>query len=239
MLGLAFASIALAAPAATRAQGQGVVPTSNVQTGWAEVVTVTPKWLVLRNPQGQQFPVALSKDHVGLFVIRWPTTPDRLSAQAVIEANGYEVGNNQIRTDHIDVFENDAKGLLGGYWPSVTTLTAGGVVVTPYNVNPNYAYLGYDYLNAVLNTNGMPNRVHVVAPVISALPMVVAVGNNNTMSILPAPAGLTLTQVTNGSSSFVRKGDLAYYVSTGTTPKSLLLTQLVIYKPMPLNQFVP
>src|SRR5438874_1362942 len=47
------------------------------QGEWAEVVTVTAKWMVLMNQQGQQFPVAIN--NIGLFVIRWPTTLDKVA----------------------------------------------------------------------------------------------------------------------------------------------------------------
>src|SRR5437868_6325008 len=54
--------------------GEAVRPPST--RGWAEVVTITPKWLVLQNEQGQQLPVPLND--IDLFVIRWPITADRI-----------------------------------------------------------------------------------------------------------------------------------------------------------------
>jgi len=37
----------------------------------------------------------------------------------------------------------------------------------------------------------------------------------------------------------MRKGDLVYFVPQEATPKSLNLTELVVYKKMPQSQFVP
>jgi hypothetical protein len=48
-----------------------------------------------------------------------------------------------------------------------------------------------------------------------------------------------MTQVTAGSASFVQPGDLAYVLVTGRGPKSLTLSELVVYKRIPLSQFAP
>jgi hypothetical protein len=49
-----------------------------------------------------------------------------------------------------------------------------------------------------------------------------------------------MTEVTAGVPSFVRPGDIAYVVPLldRTTPRSLVLAQLVIYKTVPVEAFV-
>ena len=70
-------------------------------------------------------------------------------------------------------------------------------------------------------------------------PLRLNVPGNNIATVLPASGNISMTQVTRGSSSFAKKGDLAFMMPMEVTPKSLVLSQLVLYKKIPLNQFVP
>lgn len=205
---------------------------------WAEVLSVTPKWLVLRNAQGQQIPVSLGRDGVDMFVVRWPTTPDRLRLGSILEVTGLDVGTNTVQTDHVDVFEADARGLLAGPWPFVASYN-GDQPIAPYTADQRVATLGYDLLNANLDASRQPARLHAVAEFAGVDPLRMFVGGNNTLSVAPSPNGLTLTQVTGGSATYVKPGDLAYYVPAAATPRALALSQLIIYKAMPLDRFTP
>ena len=41
------------------------------QGAWGEVINATPRWLVIQNHSGQQFPIAL--EDIGEFLVRWPS----------------------------------------------------------------------------------------------------------------------------------------------------------------------
>jgi len=227
-------------------QGQTFIP----QTGgflappmnsgaWAEVITATPKWLVIQNADGQQFPVSLSRQDIGLFVVRWPTTPSRLTPNSVVEVAGIDLGSNRVLSGHLDVFEPDAQSLLGGYWPSVLAITAAGRVQTPYAADQNASYNGWDAVYLISGEAPMPSRYHIVAPVGSVDPMTLAVGNGNFYAIVPPTGGTHMSRVTLGSANYVRPGDLVYFIPVQATAKGLVLSQLVVYKDIPFDQFGP
>src|SRR4051794_14172420 len=71
--------------------------------GWAEVIAATPRWLVIQNERGQQFPLEISK--IGLFPVRWPAGPERLAIGTLAEIVGVDLGANRIEADHVDLFE--------------------------------------------------------------------------------------------------------------------------------------
>jgi hypothetical protein len=79
----------------------------------------------------------------------------------------------------------------------------------------------------------IPPRLHAVGQVIGQAPLRLGVPGNSVVTILPSPAGLTMTQVTPGSYSLVRPGDMAYFVPATANVKSLGLSQLVVYKVVP------
>ena len=206
---------------------------------WAEVLSVTPKWLVLQNQRGQQFPVSLARENIRLFVIRWPVDLNRISPRAVVEVTGIDLGTNRIRADHLDVFDADAINLVGSNWPAVTRIVGQGTVLRQYTVDPDDLYNGYDFLNSVTGGPNVPDRLHVVAPVAGFNPFRLATGGNNQLGILPGGNGLFMTQVTPGSSGLIKAGDLVYFIPIQAGPKSLSLAQLVVYKRMARDQFVP
>ena len=86
---------------------------------------------------------------------------------------------------------------------------------------------------------GIPARLYAVGTVAGLNPLRLNVPGNNFATVLPAAGNITMTQVTRGSSTFVKKGDLAFMMPMEVTPKSLVLSQLVIWKKIPLSQFVP
>jgi hypothetical protein len=49
----------------------------------------------------------------------------------------------------------------------------------------------------------------------------------------------TVSQVTRGSMDYARKGDYAFMMPREINPKGLVLSQLVLYKSIPLRQFNP
>jgi hypothetical protein len=85
----------------------------------------------------------------------------------------------------------------------------------------------------------MPRRLHVAGPIVSRVPLMVGLPNANPIAILPGSSGITMTSVTLGSPSFVKPGDLVWFDPISPTPRTLVLRQLIVYKSMPLNNFVP
>jgi hypothetical protein len=85
----------------------------------------------------------------------------------------------------------------------------------------------------------MPRRLHVVGPIVDLNPLRLGIGGGIAVTVVPTLGNFFMTSVTPGSTSFVRKGDLVYFVPIEPTPKSLTLNQLVVYKKVSLSQFVP
>lgn len=207
---------------------------------WAEVITVTPKWIVIQNREGQQFPI--STDAINLFVLRWPTTPDRLTGASLIEATGLDQASNTMRTDHVDVFDGPARSLVR---PNYVSQGTAGMLFNNYNVQVNYQFNLFQPLQGVgggplqLNPGGSNGWMHVVGPAVGVNPLRLGVGGNVEVAVLGLVTDLpAMFQVTAGSSSFLRPGDLVFALPRGANVKSLVLDQLVGYKSMPIDQFV-
>jgi hypothetical protein len=219
-------------PGYFRNQTMPLGPQIPVQGDWVEVVTVTSKWLVVQNQSGQQFPMAL--DSISGFIIRWPIDPSRVSPNSLVEAIGLDLHTNQIQTDHVDVFEGGARGLVR---PMVQSMIGFNGRPAPYDfLNPN------SYASPIPIPTGedqVPNRVHVVGSVLGMNPLRLEIPGNNSVVIVPSPTGLVFQQVTAGSMSFLKPRDLLYIVPTDAAPKSLIVAQLIAYKAMPLSEFVP
>ena len=85
--------------------------------------------------------------------------------------------------------------------------------------------------------NSGPARLHIVGPLASKNPVMIAWEGNNAMAVVGGPAGVSLSQITPGALTDVRPGDLVYFAAVDARPKSLVLEQLVVYKSMPIDQF--
>ena len=88
-------------------------------------------------------------------------------------------------------------------------------------------------------SQGIPARLYAVGTVADLNPLRLRIPGNNIATVLPAGNSMSMTQVTLGSSAFVKKGDFAFIMPMQVTPKSLVLSQLVLWKKIPLRQFVP
>lgn len=218
--------------------GFGMAPAGNQvpyipPTGdWAEIVTVTPKWLVIQNQKGQQFPVSL--EAIGDFVIRWPIDPSQITAGALLEVTGLDMASLGVKTDHVDVFEGNARRMVT---PMVQHLMG-------YNRQPtaldmlNVGVYGYG-IPMLPGEEQIPNRLYVAGPIAAVNPLRIAVDGNNMLPVVPWEGGIQFSQVTPGLPSYLRPGDLLYVVPMDFTVKSLILDQMVAYKAMSLSQFVP
>jgi len=212
---------------------------------WAGVIYANDKWLVLQNQAGQQFPVAL--DSIRLFLMRWPLAASQIPTDALIEANGIDLGNNVVQTDHVDVYSGAARNLVSPAY--VTQAAMGGMANTSptagqFNLQfnlfqPLYGFgTGPSVTGAALAGVGGFGQAHVVGPAVGLDPLQLGILGNAAVAIMPAPRGLYISQVTPGTPSYIRPGDVVYYVASAANAKSLALNELVVYKEMALNQFV-
>jgi hypothetical protein len=225
------------------AEGAAMLPPAPPQGAWGEVIMANTKWMVVQNHTGQQFPIAM--DAIGQFLIRWPTSLDQLTRESWIEAIGPDVGSNTLQTDHIDVFEGADRSLVN---PTFSSLLPNNRLVTTIDPGFNRFMNGFDigaqnllygWAYPVLPGQlGIPARIHVVGSVIGTNPLSASVLGTNFVTVLPAEPGvMAITQVTRGDSSYADKGDLVFLMPTELTQRTVVLSQLVLYKKIPLRQF--
>jgi hypothetical protein len=222
------------------------LPPPPPEGAWGEVIMANAKWIVIQNHQGQQFPIAMNS--VNQFLVRWPTSLNALTNASLVEAIGADFGSNTLSTTHIDVFEGSDQTLVS---PGYTSILAGNRAVTAIDPGFNRYMNGFDiaaqnqlYGWAYPVNPGMessnPSQLHVVGNAINLNPLQVGLPGNNRAIIVPAPGGnMTMSQVTRGSSSFAQKGDIVFLMPIQVAPKSLILSQLVLYKKMPRAEFAP
>jgi len=219
------------------------------QGAWGEVINVTARWIVVQNHAGQQFPIAI--EDIQEFLIRWPTSINALTGQSIVEAVGQTPGSNIIRAGHIDVFEGPDRTLVA---PTNLEMLPNNMVVTTLDPGFNRFMNPWDYAGQNMlygwaypvpaNISGIPSRQHVVGNVLdrNGQDQMVRVGllGNNFATIVPDDTGqMTVTRVTRGIPALARTGDFAFMLPLQITPRGLILSQLVLYKQIPLAQFNP
>jgi hypothetical protein len=215
------------------------------QGAWGEVINVTSRWIVIQNHTGQQYPIAV--DDIQEFLVRWPISLDALTGQSVVEAIGQDLGNNVVQTDHIDVFEGSDRTLVSPTYNSVlpnnslvTTIDPGfNRYMNPWDYGGQNVLYGWAYpVNA--GVLGIPSRLHIVGNAINRSPLQLGIPGNNVATVVPvANDGLSITQVTRGTITQVRKGDYAFMMPLQIGQRGLLLSQLVLYKTISFRQFNP
>ncbi|WP_169972982.1 hypothetical protein [Tautonia rosea] len=241
ILGIGVTGLLTLGASGTRAQGPFTTPAQmaafNVprfQPGggeWARVVTATPKWIVLENAAGQQFPVSFGA--IEVFVIRWPADPRMAGPGTLAEVTGVDLMNGSVVAGHVDLFEGSSRALV----------TPTSLVMVGYNrvVNPNNPFQMnvFGRYSMIPGEEWMPQRRHLVGALIAGNPIVIAPPRGPSAMVVPGSGGMSVTQVTIGSPSFVRPGDLVWYLPVNATPQTLAVGRLVIHKTIPLAQFVP
>jgi hypothetical protein len=224
------------------------LPPPPPQGAFYQVIFSNPKWMVVQNQQGQQFPVAA--DAINQLLIRWQAGIGDLSPGVLVEAVGPEMIGLTIQTGHIDIFMGSDMMLV----------KPGYVSVLPINrpvtaIDQTYQRLMNAFDISAQNTlyswvyptypgdNGIPGQMHVVGNPVNVLPLRLGVPGNNVVTALPSPGGMSVTQVTLGSVSFARKGDAVFLTpvqqGNSVTDKSLVLAQAVLYKTIRRDQYVP
>jgi hypothetical protein len=101
----------------------------------------------------------------------------------------------------------------------------------------------YTWVYQTTPTSGIGGQMHVVGNAVNVFPLRLGVPGNNIVTVLPpTPAAFTVSQVTQGSVSFAKKGDAAFLTpvqGNEVSPKSLRIAQMVLYKSIRQAQFVP
>jgi hypothetical protein len=203
------------------------------QGTWAEIISATPRWLVIQNQAGQQFPI--SSDRVREFLVRWPTSVDQLTNNSMIEVTGPEAGSNTILADHVDVYEADAQNLVSPIAQSLIgnnrSLPTGTDAVLLNTYGTGYWLTPEEY--------NMPWRMHLVGYSVGINPLRVTGDGNKAYAIEPGAGGMTMTRVTRGTNAFAQRGDLVYLTVENLRERSLDVTQLVLFKRIPYGRFQP
>lgn len=223
-------------------QNAGNLPPVPPQGAWGQVIMANRNWVVVQNQRGEQFPIAA--DAVSQFLIRWPSNLDSLTANSVVEAIGPDMGNNTVMTEHVDFFEGAATQLVT---PTFTSILPNNKIVTTidpgfnrfmnaFDVGAQNTLHGWAYpVNP--NDNGMPVRLHVVGNAVNTNPLRLSVLGTNFANVVPGANGLSVTQITTGTPSMAEKGDLAFLMPTNLTTRTVVLSQLVLYKKTSLREF--
>ena len=234
-----------------RMMGIDPLPPTPPKGAWGEVIMANSKWLVVQNHEGQQFPVAV--DSIDRFLIRWPTDLSAITADSVIEAIGTQVTATTMRTDHIDVFEGSNKTLVSPTFLTLTPNKTAQTLVDPmFNRYMNSATIGaynqqFGWVfpsgmdgDGAVEVGGSATRLHVVENAVGNDPLSIAIGGNNAMTILEDESGpMTINEVTRGNTGLAEKGDFIYLVPTDMTPRTVVLSQAVLYKKIPLREYKP
>lgn len=221
--------------------GPMALPPTPPQGAWGEVIMANTRWMVVQNQAGQQFPIA--NDAVAQFLIRWPTRLDVLTGNSVVEAIGPDQGNNSLLTDHIDIFEGADRDLVQQTYTNLLPNNRPITTIDPtfqrymnaFDIGAQNLLHGWAY-PVQPGINGIPGRIHVVGPVVNIVPLQVGIPGNNFVTVLPNDS-MTTTRVTRGNTSYAEKGDLVFLMPLNLTTRTVVLSQAVLYKKMPITEF--
>jgi len=224
------------------------LPPPPPQGDFYQVIFANPKWMVVQNRAGAQFPIAT--ELIGQFLIRWRGDVSDLTTQvSLVEAIGSDMGSMTIQTNHIDFFMGSDMVLVKPGYVSVLPINRPATAIDPtYQRYMNAFDIAaqntvYTWVYQTSPATGIPGQMHVVGNPVSVFPALrLGVPGNNVVSVLPSPGGFTVSHVTMGSLSYAKKGDGAFLTpvqGNGVTPKSLRIAQTVLYKNIRFAQFVP
>ena len=201
---------------------------------WAEVIASTSRWLVVQNQDGQQFPIAA--DRIRQFLVRWPSSVNDLSPASMVEATGMQTGTTTLMVDHIDVYEADAQNLVS---PTVQNLSGGKppqAMTFDSFTQSNFGIINYQ---EVRDPNTTTMITHVVGRSSAINPIQLTGVGTAPITVISGQNGMSVTQVTLGTNSFAKKGDLVHLIPETASPRGLDVRQMVLYKKIPLRQFQP
>lgn len=205
-----------------------------IDEGWAEVLTVTSKWLVIQNAEGQQFPISF--DSIQTFIARSPLAIGRIPENSLVEATGIDTGENALQTNHVDVYVGGARSLVS---PTFLYVNGRGELIRQIDFTYNPGVYGDIFgVPAPIQSNVLSGaiQIHAVGAPTSCFPLRLNTPGNSAVGVLPnTPAGLSATQITPGTASMLKPGDPVYFVATALGAKTVSLSQLIVYKQVPTD----
>jgi hypothetical protein len=225
--------------------GLSPLPPPPPRGAWGEVIFANEKWIVVQNHEGQQFPIAA--DAINQFLVRWPLALADLTPQSWVEVIGTDIGSLTVQTDHVDVYEGADRTLVQQTFRTILPTNLPATTIDPtfqrvmngFDVASQRMLFGWAS-PLYLGGGGLATQMYVVGSAINQDPLRLGILGNNIVTVAPAPGdNLTISQVTRGTPSMARKGDYVFLTPVDLTQKTVALSQLVLYKKIPLRQFAP
>lgn len=219
---------------------------------WAEVISATQRWVVVQTQEGQQFPIAA--DRMRQYLVRWPSSLAELTPTSMVEATGIRTSSAAMMTDHVDVYEENAQGLVS---PTIQSVAGPNGQPAGFGHTSNFGFIDFESLNfgaqnwtempsagnvnwtEVPNVGGGGMLLHVVGRPNATNPLQLTGFGPGAIMVAPGPNGMSVTQVTHGTMGYFKKGDPVHLVAEGASPRGLDVNQLVLYKKIPLRRFQP
>jgi hypothetical protein len=213
-------------------KAQVVAPVFSLENpGWAEVLSVTPRWVVLQAADGRQYPVDGAS--MGRFLVRWPITPPMVSPTALVEVEGLSPSVNVVATNNVEVYEGAARSLVT---PTYITPTDAGIL---RQYDATYTF-GFDSMNQfwslypsqpAVSMNNVNLLTYMVAPVVNTVPLMLGSPSNQAVRVIPANGqNLQMTRIVVGTIDQLRPGDLVYAVPQFANNKSMSLSAAIVFK---------
>ena len=218
------------------------------QGAWGEIINATSRWIVIQNHSGQQYPIA-SQD-INEFLVRWPTSLEKLTPASLVEAVGRDIGSNVIEVNHVDVFEGSDRSLVAPMNNSqlaannnpfafATSVYPGFNMINPWDYSSQWLMYGWAYPSLQGALAGDGSQIRVAGPVTQRSPLQVSVPGNNLATLVgPGNGPFSMTQVTRGAMNMVKKGDFAFLMPQQIHAKGLTVSQFVLYKTISYAQFI-
>lgn len=218
--------------AAQDVHAQAQLPSFGLEgPGWAEVLSVTPNWLVLQAADGRQYPISTAA--TGRFLVRWPILPTMVSPGALVEVEGTSPSVNMVMTNSVEVYEGAARGLVA---PTYITPTDAGIL---RQYDATYTF-GFDSMNQfwslypsqpAVAMNNVALLSYMVAPVVNIVPLMLGNPSNQAIRVVPANGqSYQMTRIAVGTIDQLKPGDLVYAVPQFANPKGMGLSVLIVYK---------
>jgi len=217
---------------AGNASAQLAAPVFSLENpGWAEVLSVTPRWVVLQSADGRQYPVDGAS--MGRFLVRWPITASMVSPTALVEVEGLSPSVNVVATNNVEVYEGAARSLVT---QSYITPTEAGIL---RQYDATYTF-GFDSMNQfwslypsqpAVSMNNVNLLTYMVAPVVNTVPLMLGTPANQPVRVIPANGqNLQMTRIVVGTIDQLRPGDLIYAVPQFATNKAMSLSAAIVFK---------
>lgn len=203
---------------------------------------------MIQNHSGQQYPIAA--EDINEFLVRWPTSLEKLTPASLVEAVGHDIGSNVIEVNHVDVFEGSDRTLVAPMnnnqvaannnpFAFATSVYPGFNLINPWDYSSQWLMYGWAYPSLQGALTGDGSQIRVAGPVLQRSPLQVSMPGNNIATLVgPGNGSFSMTQVTRGTMNMVKKGDFAFLMPQQIHAKGLTVSQFVLYKTISYAQFL-